>query len=271
MTDKTNKGKKRTLRRILYLTVLVLCIIVLIHSIYTVITVVDEYSRGEKLYLDLSEYFHGEDNSLQASLPSSQSSAVKETEFYQKKLAELKEINPDIYGFIEFENTGIGYPIVHGDDNVYYLNHDYTGAYLAVGSIFADYRTGDNISENYNTVLYGHNIVNGSMFHIVERAYRDNSLFEDLQITVYTAEGIFTYKPVSVYETSAYDNYYKTDFEDENEFSDFVSTITEKSVHLYSGSVTEKDRLLTLSTCTNRDDSERFAMHSVLVDTKGLE
>ena len=56
------------------------------------------------------------------------------------KFNELLEINPDIVGFIEVDNTEVSYPIVKSNDNSYYLNHTYTKEKSEIGSIFLDYR-----------------------------------------------------------------------------------------------------------------------------------
>ena len=71
--------------------------------------------------------------------------------------SDLKEINPEIVGWIKGEGTGIDYPVMQADNNSYYLKHLYNGEYNNNGSIFMDYRNSGDFSDK-NTVLYGHHM-----------------------------------------------------------------------------------------------------------------
>ena len=73
---------------------------------------------------------------------------------------ELNEINSDIIAWIEIENTNINYPILR-DSNSYYLNHSYDKKYNKNGSIFT---TNTNPFVDVETIIYGHNMKNGTMF-----------------------------------------------------------------------------------------------------------
>ena len=56
---------------------------------------------------------------------------------YQIDWDALQAVNPDIVGWIRFDNPNrIDYPIVQGQDNQTYLNHDWQGRYQPAGSIF---------------------------------------------------------------------------------------------------------------------------------------
>ena len=71
--------------------------------------------------------------------------------------------NPNIVAWIYSEGTVINYPVVQGEDNMYYVDRLPDGQYNPHGSIFLDYR---NLSDfgDFNSILYGHNMVNNSMF-----------------------------------------------------------------------------------------------------------
>ncbi|MBQ4354736.1 MAG: class B sortase [Clostridia bacterium] len=183
-------------------------------------------------------------------------------------LASLRQINEDLYGWISVEGTTINYPIVQGEDNDYYLDHAYTGDYLPNGSIFADYRNHTSITKNYNTVLYGHNITSGAMFHDVTKFFKDE-YFEGVYINVYTDDGIFIYEPFSVYETRYDYNYFKTGFTSAENFIAFAEQMRDNSSMKSKADMTftERDRILTLSTCTNGAYYARYALHAKLVKT----
>ena len=181
-------------------------------------------------------------------------------------LTALKAKNPDIYGWIYIENTGVDYPILRGSDNDYYLDHAYTGESLPIGSIFLDYHTEDLITDNYNTVIYGHNVVTGAMFHDVTK-FLDPAFFAANRIYIYTMQGVFIYKPVSVYPTTEKYFYYRFSFNDEADFLRFASEVLSKSSVPCSERIESGDTMITLSTCTNGGEGGRYALHAKLVET----
>lgn len=298
---KKKKSKKKIISKLIYLFIMAICLAVLAWGVLTVMKSAEGYIKGEKLYSDLSDYFSG-DSEIPSAIadkpdryskqdvcsPTSMSLSeirslslenieinVSDTESegakYRAKFDALKLINPDIYGWITIEDSEVDYPIVRGSDNVFYLDHAYTGEYMIVGSIFADYRTSDKIINNYNTVLYGHNMESGAMFHIVELMTNDEELFDKTRINVYTVDGIYTYAPISVYETNAYDQYFRMRFANITEFTDFLNSLLEKSVYKREAEFTENERILTLSTCTNDAFSGRYALHARLIDVKEFD
>ena len=78
----------------------------------------------------------------------------------------LKSINEDIIGWIAIEGTEINYPILKDNDNLYYLKHNYLKKYNSNGSIFT---LDINPFNNNETLLYGHNMSNGTMFSILAK------------------------------------------------------------------------------------------------------
>ncbi len=185
-------------------------------------------------------------------------------------LSKLKEQNSDTYGWIYIEGTNINYPVMRGTDNSYYLTHSIKKEYLAVGTVFADYQCAESIKDNYNTVFYGHNVVTtvaaSSMFHDVEK-FLDETFFNETLIYVYTLDGIFVYKPFSIYSTISDYEYFKASFADEEEFLSYAEDYKENSRLSSDIEVVEDDRILTLSTCTNGPKNARYALHAILVET----
>jgi len=183
-------------------------------------------------------------------------------------LSALKAQNEDIYGWIYAENTNINHPIVRGKDNDYYLEHAYTGEYLPIGAIFADYTIKDSVTDNFNLVLYGHNVVStgqSSMFHDVEK-FLDEEFFKANKIYIYTMDGAFVYQPVSIYDTKANYFYFRTIFYTENEFLSFANEMVGNS-RFYTGAVFGTgDKMLTLSTCTNGAADGRYSFHAKLIE-----
>lgn len=75
----------------------------------------------------------------------------------------LSAINKDCIGWIHIPNTRINYPIVQSKDNIDYVKKTFTGQDNLAGCIFSDCRVVSPFSQK--TLLYGHNMKNGSMFH----------------------------------------------------------------------------------------------------------
>ncbi len=202
---------------------------------------------------------HGENDEAQ----DSQAESLRQI---REGLAALGEINSDIYGWIFVENTDINYPIVRGGDNEFYLDHAYDGKPSPLGAIFADCRCGDSISDNRNTVLYGHNLLSGEsdMFHDVEMFF-ERDFFESTYIYIYTFDGIYVYEPFSIYQARYDYNYFEVLFDSDSEFDEFVSRAKENSRIESDVAFSEGDSMITLSTCTNIEYFTRYALHAKLI------
>lgn len=189
-----------------------------------------------------------------------------------EKIADIRETltylsgsMPDLYGWIFIDGTEVDYPIVQSGDNDFYLNMSPEQTYQEIGSIFADFRNGKDVATNRNTVFYGHNLTWGGMFHDVQDLFENEEKFRNTLIYIYTLDGICVFEPFSVYEANAYYQYFRTDFEDEADFDAFANEVKSNSVWETGVELTADDRLITLSTCTNRDVDGRYALHARLV------
>lgn len=95
----------------------------------------------------------------------------------------LKSINPDIIGWIEIKDTTINYPILQDNNNLFYLKHSYDKRYNSNGSIFT---TNTNPFIDEETILYGHNMKNGTMFSILGKYLDADFLNSHLNFKIYT-------------------------------------------------------------------------------------
>ena len=175
---------------------------------------------------------------------------------------------PDIYAWIRIPGTKVDYPIVQREgDNAYYLNHTIDGRKRTEGSIYTeDYNSKD--FEDANTVIYGHNMKNGSMFKTLHK-YKDKQfLLDNSEIYIYQKDRVLKYKIFAAY---IYDNRHlmlSFDFEDENIFRNYLNNILTKrdissNINTDVG-VTVDDRIITLSTCNN-NDAQRYLVQAVLL------
>ena len=86
------------------------------------------------------------------------------------------EVNKDVAGWLTIPNTNVDYPFVLSKDNDYYLRRDIFRNYATAGTLFMDFRCVKDFSD-FNTIIYGHNMKNGSMFSDLEK-YADPLFFE---------------------------------------------------------------------------------------------
>lgn len=107
----------------------------------------------------------------------------------------LKSVNEDIVAWIEIEDTNINYPILK-DKDVYYLKHSFDKKYNSNGSIF----TTDLLPfEEDETIVYGHNMRNGSMFSNLGNYLDKDFLYSHLKFKIYTPNGDYEASVFSVY------------------------------------------------------------------------
>lgn len=133
------------------------------------------YEQDVNLARMASEKFYANLNETYASEPAEEEPTAPD--WYGKvdiNLAELQKVNPDVVGWIFFENEPISYPILYSGDNETYLRHTYTKEYAIAGSIFIDYHNKPDFSDP-RTMIHGHNLEDDStMFSRIVHFLDDN-------------------------------------------------------------------------------------------------
>ena len=189
-----------------------------------------------------------------------------EEDYEFEELIEDNEINDDTIGWITIEGTSIDYPIVQAGDNCYYLTHDCNCNESKYGSIFMDCHNTADFSDNH-TILYGHNMENGSMFHDLNE-YSSHVFFDEhTYIEVYSQDTYLKWKVFSTYSTEPDFNYLQTTFDSPEEYSIFLNALLSHSEFSDEKvQVTAEDKILTLSTCSNDLENGRRVVHAKLVE-----
>ena len=184
--------------------------------------------------------------------------------FMNVNFNELLKKNSDTVGWIKIEGTKVNYPVVQTDDNDYYLNHAFNRRKNSGGWIFADYRSDFEEFEK-NTIIYGHNMNNKTMFGSVPSMLNNSYLKnKDKQyIKISTPSSNTVWKVFSVYSIKPETYYLKTNFINEP-YDKFLNTIKNRSIHNFKIDVTTDDKILTLSTCDNTG-TKRVVVHAKMV------
>lgn len=257
---------------------MIACTVLLIVSLFQIGLKVHGYFAGQNTY-DAAESSFGvtTDSDLEIPAPVTEISEVSTEATERDPLIEaaasyfesydfdaLKAINDEIIGWIVIPETNISYPICQHDDNQYYLEHTYEKEANFVGSIFADYRVSHPF-EDYNTILYGHRLLNQTMFSAL-KTYRDKETWEkNPYIFIYTPDAIRVYEIYSAFSGDPDGISYNISFSSEEDRQAFIG-YTLSCAEYDTGIVpATENSFLTLSTCIGTDHSQRMIVHSVLV------
>lgn len=180
----------------------------------------------------------------------------------------LQTRNSDIYAWIEIPGTAIDYPVVQRKgDNSYYLSHNTDGEEDAAGAIFTeDYNS--KTFQDPNTVLYGHNMKNGSMFQNL-LSYADRSFFDEhREVIVYMPDAVLHYKIFAAYLYDSRHLLQSFDFSDPIVMGNYLESI--QSLRSMTANIDTEmelvstDRILTLSTCYKGQNDKRYLVQAVL-------
>ena len=183
--------------------------------------------------------------------------------------------NPDVCAWIQVDGIEvIDYPILQSspeaDDN-FYLDHDINGAQKRAGSIYIQ-KLNQKDFRDPNTLIYGHNMLNGTMFGQLKK-FKNKSFFEENRnIYIYTPGHILKYEIISafVYDDRHILNSFNFDIENEcQEFFDECINPTSFTKQVLEGAtLTTNDNIITLSTCTSNDSERYLVVGKLISDTK---
>lgn len=190
---------------------------------------------------------------------------------------ELMEINPDIYAWIYIPNTNVDYPIAQSEKGVsdsFYLDHNVYKNYQFSGTIYSEKQNAKDFSDPC-TVLYGHNMLNGSMFASLHN-FNDKEFFDNNNtIFVFTEDKLYTYLIYSAYQYDDRHILNSFDMNDASSFREYLdSTLLQRPYYCNVREdirLSTDDRILTLSTCMNGGGNVRYLVQGVLVDEQYTE
>lgn len=240
------------MKKIIKIIIFILAIGMMSFSGYKLWNIHSEYAAGEKLYDDYANKFV---DTVEAAEMDTNISIDFDALFAE---------NEDIVGWIYSEGTSINYPIVQSSDNDYYLRRMLDGSYNTAGSIFMDYRNSSDLTDS-NTIIYGHNMKNGSMFGTLKE-YRNQEYYDNHPIIYYiTPEQTYEVQLVTGYVTNPWSNTYnipQTTEEQDELFEEMSSQSTFES----DSSFEEGDNLITLSTCSYDFSDARYVVIGRIVN-----
>lgn len=276
------KMKTKTLRTILKILLVVLLIGAGV-SVGGIVYTMNQYSSSIKEYENLEQYVTV-DNDVKVEEPvieEAEPEEVQEEEAEPEKpsmirvdfdmdVAALKAKNSDFIGWLYYEPLELSYPIVKGKGDDYYEHYSFEQEKNVAGAIFLDYLSKPNL-ESFNSIVYGHNMRNGTMFGSLNELITDPGIIEaDPYFYIFTEKEAFMYQIVSAYYTPVGSDTYEIDLdytlEDMERYVKYMESVSLfKSEEFFDQEVTEDMKICTLSTCHGLHSTSRTVVHGVLI------
>ena len=184
----------------------------------------------------------------------------------------LWQENEDIYAWIYVPNTNMDYPILqHETDNTYYLNYNLDGSKGYPGCIYTENLNAKDFSDN-NTVIYGHNMKNGTMFADVHK-FEDETFFEENSyVYIYMPNEILIYEIFAVYEFTDAHILYSYDCASTDGYEEYLNMVYDtygnKGLFRDDATVSEQQKIITLSTCISGKADKRLLLQAVLIGSE---
>lgn len=234
MEEKKKKTKKTKAKRVVLTILMIVCILIMAVSAYICIRKITGDMKSEDDYKDLRDEITEVTPEEEAPL--------------DIDWDELKKTNPDIVAWIYIGCNDTSYPVLY-KDNEYYLHRAVDGSWTDAGCIFMEEDNNPDLSDP-NTIIYGHNMLNGSMFGTLYKIYGESLWQNDPYFWMLTPHGNYKYKMFSMFSTYPETEVYTIFFTRDRQFLEWCS-----KMHMMSGAnVGEKefsseDCVVTLSTC----------------------
>ena len=243
------------MKKVIKIILLAICLCVFIFSAYNIYKYLSEENANKKLNNELMEKAIIE-------TPNDNNDNAQENENIlpiSVDFSVLKQENEDIVGWLYLEDSPINYPVVQSYDNDYYLRRLVNGEYNIAGSLFMDYRNDSNLEDD-NTIIYGHNMKNNTMFGSLQE-YKSQDYYDNHKVMYYfTSEKNYIIELFTGYTISIESDIYDLSVIDSSKLEEWIS----KSDFESNTKVTEEDKIITLSTCAYEYDGARYIVMGVL-------
>lgn len=246
--------------------IMISALCVFTYSAYELTNIYLDYQDGDEAYENMEEMFEipnitGSDQNNDVSgnrIDNSNAAAVWKYDYDA-----LLNMNSDAVGWIKQDNI-ISYPIVMGTDNEYYLTHNAAHRENKAGAIFVDYRVEGGLKDAQNCIIYGHDMLNNSMFGTLIKYGSKSYYNQHPTFDIYIGNKGYRYYVFATYETAEIGDTYSYNFADNEEFQRYIDLCMSNRIYdTNAPAVTTDSKIVTLSTCTRGDQSKRFIVQLV--------
>lgn len=214
------------------------------------------------LYFDVLDFCKEEETTAPESTVSTENKSK-----YQSYI----DKNSDFVGYIRIDGTAVDYPVVQGSDDVFYLTHNFEKQPEERGAIYMSSEC-DSSLKDFNTVLYGHNWLDTTMFSEVTKYESIDFYKEHPVISFDTAYKDMQWKIFAVFITNADENeddgyifnYIYPHLDGEN-FNGYIGEVNKRTLYKTGVDVNSSDKILTLSTCSRKMDTASYRADARIV------
>ena len=249
---------KKSLKTMLVI-ICVLLVCVFAFSAYKVISTIAGYRQAASTYDSIAQQFLSIDTSPKPIEEFVDDIDPEISPIGNIDFEGLRNITTDYVAWIYSPDTAINYPIVYTDNNFYYLDHIPVAQQNANGTLFIDCKCASDFSDQ-NTLIYGHNMNDGSMFAGL-RDYRNVDFYPEHPV-MYLSTPDFNYRLdlIAGFVTEPTSFAYQNNFDEPEQFMAYIEHIRELSNFKSDVEVSEDDRVVTLSTCTYEINDGRYVV-----------
>lgn len=183
----------------------------------------------------------------------------------------LYAINPDLIGYMAFDDGFVEEPIVKCEDNEYYLRRWIDGTYNDMGTVFVD---ANNSMEDTNITIYGHTVYYDEdekfspLTTLVEQeaydAHHEFRIWYKDHVTRYVITQVYYYNSDVDYEF----NFKQSAFTDKEDFNHFLQETEKRNLIDGAAKLEYGDKMVTLQMCRKYYDSERIIVVCKAVEDK---
>lgn len=192
---------------------------------------------------------------------------------FQIDFKKLQSQNPDTVAWIRFDEPKvINYPVVKSLDNQEYLTKTFVASENKLGAIFMDMGSSADFSDR-NTFIYGHNLkMGGEMFSQLTDYEKEDFVKKHPYFYIYTPDGKQrTYQIFSAAVVRDTADNYEKNFNTDDDYAGYLQLCQSSSLYHVDTEVplNPSAKIVSLSTCTNVRDEDRFLVQGVLVEEVG--
>lgn len=278
MEEKNNSNKLNP-KLIMYTALTVICGAALIFCVATMIRNYKMQKDAEEQFQQMAQIVTEVETEAPTETETEAPSVIDERGIEIPQLAldwaALKEQNGDIYSWIYVPNTNVNYPVLqHETQHDYYLEYNLDHSKGRPGCIYSQKYNTTTYTDR-NTVLYGHNMKNGTMFKTLHYYEEEEFFNENRYFYIYTPDSVLVYEVLAASEFTNEHVLFKYDFTTVDSLDDYMEGLMaskSKNNHMLEGvEFTEDTKLVTLSTCIYGRANDRWLIVGNLLGEEPMD
>ena len=173
----------------------------------------------------------------------------------------LAEINKDFRAWLTIYDTNIDYPVMQGENDLYYSSHDIYQKSSLTGSIYLAAQSSSDFSDNYN-IVYGHHMDHKILFGGLD-SFKDQDYFSSHKSGMLIAGNvIYDLEMFAVITTDAYEEAVYT--VGNRDLTSLIAFIKDHAVQ-FDEEAANASKIIAFSTCESTETNGRLVVFAKMV------